>query len=460
MKSKSIIEEALLEAKQIENAVKSNAKEILSSTMKDEIGALVKESINRLKEDEDEDTEDPNEVDETETTEQEVEDDETDTDVDDETDDEAEDAETEVDLDTDDEVDTPFATDDTEVEDAVDDTEELEDESDDFTEPSFETDDDTIDMTGASDDEVLKVFKAMGDEDGIVAVKDGDNINFKDENAGSEYQIKLDSDDEMEESILDNEDGNMFEIEMDEDESLEEGKSGKFILPKNKIKMNRKSVKEDEAEMDEMMYEIEVDDEEDNIEESKSGKFILPKNKIKMNRKEVKETVRTHAMLRKSPNAKLASAPEKENAKSRFRPAVKESFDLKTGSVIKENRELKSKINEYKEALSFFRTKLSEIALFNSNLAYATKLFTEHSTTKDEKMQILKRFDAVGDSKQSKVLYKTIKEELVGKPVTKETVAEQATKAPDTASSVTLNENKVYVDPQFSRMKEIMDKIS
>jgi len=447
MKSKSIIEEALLEAKQIENAVKSNAKEILSSTMKDEIGALVKESI-RLKEDEDEDTEDPNE------------DDETDTDVDDETDDEAEDAETEVDLDTDDEVDTPFATDD-EVEDTVDDTEELEDESDDFTEPSFETDDDTIDMTGASDDEVLKVFKAMGDEDGIFAVKDGDNINFKDENAGSEYQIKLDSDDEMEESVLDDEDGNMFEIEMDEDESLEEGKSGKIFLPKNKIKMNRKSVKEDEAEMDEMMYEIEVDDdEEDNIEESKSGKFILPKNKIKMNRKEVKETVRTHAMLRKSPNAKLASAPEKENAKSRFRPAVKESVDLKTGSVIKENRELKSKINEYKEALSFFRTKLSEIALFNSNLAYATKLFTEHSTTKDEKMQILKRFDSVGDSKQSKVLYRTIKEELAGKPVTKETVAEQATKSPDTASSTILNENKVYVDPQFSRMKEIMDKIS
>ena len=42
---KSILEEALLEAKQIEEALKSNTKEILATTFKQEIGDLVKESL-------------------------------------------------------------------------------------------------------------------------------------------------------------------------------------------------------------------------------------------------------------------------------------------------------------------------------------------------------------------------------------------------------------------------------
>ncbi len=44
--SKSILEKALLEAEQLEETMKSNAKEILSSTMKEEIHELVKESLN------------------------------------------------------------------------------------------------------------------------------------------------------------------------------------------------------------------------------------------------------------------------------------------------------------------------------------------------------------------------------------------------------------------------------
>ncbi len=43
--SESILEKALLEAEQLEETMKSNAKEILSSTMKEEIHELVKESL-------------------------------------------------------------------------------------------------------------------------------------------------------------------------------------------------------------------------------------------------------------------------------------------------------------------------------------------------------------------------------------------------------------------------------
>ena len=44
-KKKSIIEESLLEFKTIEDALKANTKEILASTMKEEIEKVVRESL-------------------------------------------------------------------------------------------------------------------------------------------------------------------------------------------------------------------------------------------------------------------------------------------------------------------------------------------------------------------------------------------------------------------------------
>jgi len=45
MSEKSILEQALLQVQTLEEAVKANAKGILASTMKQEIGDLLKESM-------------------------------------------------------------------------------------------------------------------------------------------------------------------------------------------------------------------------------------------------------------------------------------------------------------------------------------------------------------------------------------------------------------------------------
>ena len=85
---------------------------------------------------------------------------------------------------------------------------------------------------------------------------------------------------------------------------------------------------------------------------------------------------------------------------------------LRVESVGNEINILREKNEEYKKALNVFRNKLNEVAVFNSNLAYATRLFTEHSTSKQEKINILRRFDNVESIKESKNLYKQIKDEL------------------------------------------------
>ena len=126
-----------------------------------------------------------------------------------------------------------------------------------------------------------------------------------------------------------------------------------------------------------------------------------------------------------------------------------------------EVRMLREKNEEYRKALNVFREKLNEVAIFNSNLAYATRLFTEHSTTKKEKINILRRFDNVESLKESKNLYKSIKDEL-GKVETKsinESVGTKINKTVSTGSSTTLIESKTYENPQFLRMKDLMGKL-
>jgi hypothetical protein len=163
---------------------------------------------------------------------------------------------------------------------------------------------------------------------------------------------------------------------------------------------------------------------------------------------ETKEASRT---LGSGSNFRRGGLP-KPRAHSSFNTAINEELEL-----------MKEKNNEYKKALDVFRTKLNEVAIFNSNLAYATRLFTEHSTTKQEKINILRRFDNVDTLKESKNLYRTIKSEL-GSGSTHETklnesVDRKISRTVESGSSVNLIESKTYENPQFLRMKDLMTKL-
>ena len=93
--------------------------------------------------------------------------------------------------------------------------EEIDSDTDDFggdTEDDTDSDD-VMDMTGASDAEVIKVFRAMKPEDGIVVKKDGNKVEFQ---AGDDdYIIKLDENEESSDETL-------YEIDLDEELGLED----------------------------------------------------------------------------------------------------------------------------------------------------------------------------------------------------------------------------------------------
>ena len=170
---------------------------------------------------------------------------------------------------------------------------------------------------------------------------------------------------------------------------------------------------------------------------------------------ETKEASRT---LGNGSNFRKGGLP-KPRAHSKANTAIKkESVDARELQILREKNE------EYRNALNVFRDKLNEVAVFNSNLAYATRLFTEHSTTKQEKINILKRFDSVETLKESKNLYRSIKDELsdtVSKDSNTITESFERTveKTPTSGSAVNLIESKTYENPQFLRMKDLMSKI-
>jgi hypothetical protein len=478
-KEKSIVEEAIIQMKNLEEAVAENAKGILASTMKEEIKELVKESLSE--QEEEEEVEDEENVD-------------------------MEDSELGAgDIATMDMGDTEG-----------DDMEDEEDEEGDEEEEDMEDEEDAIDLTNKSDEEVLRVFKLMGPDDNIVVTKDeSGNINIKDED--KEYMIVGEGVEEMDEEEMDEEFSDedvegyvedIFSDELDEENIYE-------------LEMDEMSHNEfaDDSELEEdetIMYEIDFDSEEEEEEEEffeedeslmeskkkmamkskgrvgkgpkfsykaeKGGFKTVKKNadktmgtgsakkgfsydkkgenldgefKIKPKKVETKEAARTNSYVT-SGKVGLRKGSDRNESRKQVR---NEDFSNQELSLLREKNE------EYRKALNVFRNKLNEVAVFNSNLAYATRLFTEHSTSKQEKINILRRFDGVETIKESKNLYQSIKDELSttttskGKSNVNESIERVIEKSQSTGSATNLIESKTYENPQFLRMKDLMAKI-
>jgi hypothetical protein len=543
--NKDVVQEALIRMKQVEDVIAENAKGILASTMKEEINQLVKESLSEQDEDEVE----------------------LDVDMDDDT----EEVGMDMDIDNEDEVEMNMDLD--------------------MTDMDSES---PIDLTNASDEEILKVFKAMGEEDGIIVKKDGEDIHLTDNNSDNEYLVKLGESmeeemDEQEEEMDEQEEemdesshwgGNKGDISKSRKDYMEEDEDVDAVIEKlfSSDSDNNEEMDFDVEDDEEVMYEIEFDEQDDDDMEDvemDSEEMEMDEEEMEMDEEEMdmdeqnwEESLDEAYSHKKAPGVK-GSGPKfsyDKSAKGGFKEDKKEGpksigtgkakFDYKKGAnmegkskVVKaetkegkfggnkgddsrskrdyeqkfggnkgdkskthsgkdyektETKEaartygmgskegrglrkgitnnrnyvygkngvkveslesevsmLREKNEEYRKALNVFREKLNEVAIFNSNLAYATRLFTEHSTTKKEKINILRRFDGVETLKESKNLYKSIKDELgqVDSKSINESVGNKINNTVSTGSSTTLIESKTYENPQFLRMKDLMTKI-
>jgi hypothetical protein len=408
---KSILEEALLDINHIHNALNANTKEILRSVAKEEINSVVKESLEEEAYEE-EDMEEPIDA------------------IGEPSDDESG------------------------IEDGgLDDVDDVDGMDDEFGMDDMESSEE-LDMTDATDDEVIAIYKKMSGNDEIEIVGDELRLNITEP---GEYVVKLNGaenmggeEDELELEPADDMLGGEDEEDMDIEDADEEGDEEDYDY---EIEMDDEEGMDDEEDMEDMEDEEGMNDEEDmedeEGEEEEEIEESLGYTRGQAGRQGARKNGAAHL-----PKPKAESVNEAIAARKLVSETAK-----KYNALLTEATKLKGENNEFRAALKEFRTKLVETVVFNSNLTYVTKLFMEHSTTKSEKDSILKRFDEVSNLKESKKLYKSIANELeVRKPIS-EAVENKIIKEATSGVSRQIVENTAYVDPSTKRIMDLINRV-
>ena len=220
-------------------------------------------------------------------------------------------------------------------------------------------------------------------------------------------------------------------------------------------------------ELDETMdpvYEIEITEtvEEEPIQETKvEDESTTTHNDAEKHEKNVEED--TH--MRDVEHMKHREQELHESliaTRKKLQTLVAENKN-KTEELEKVNQlveEFKGAENEYKSAIKNLKGQLQEVALFTSNLTYAVKLMTENSTTRDEKLDILKRFDSAKTLTESREIFNSMENLFnTSKKNVEKTIEETVLKGTKTSGASNLNETTAYQNPQISRMLDIIGKI-
>lgn len=351
---------------------------------------------------------------------------------------------------------------------------------------NYKVGDNKYDFSNAKDDEIVKVYKLLKDDDQVNVIQDKDNIQIKDNETGAEYIIqKNDNGEETpeeepeENSENDMEDNNdnmnesrLFEIVLEDKEGYTDNYQDKDVMTGNNVnepsksgrdwdkgvphtaekpwsKVNKKAAPFNKEASTVTEEEEEIKDEsseEPTMEEATNVGGFVQQN----------STVMSHipnSKGRNARNARVAGVKTKGTSTPRYNgeaeAATNEAILKKANKILKENQELK-------DALGKFKSILSEAAVTNLNLGGIIKLMTENATSTDEKKEIVRRFGAEAHTiDESKNLYTVISNELKNKPKPTITEAEQIS----AEGSKRINESKIYQDEDIISSLDLMHRM-
>ena len=308
-------------------------------------------------------------------------------------------------------------------------------------EESEEDSEEVIDLTDESDEDVIKHFELMNPADEIEIIQTpegGVQININPEEGAEE---------ESEEALETSEEEPTNDTVMFEPEELEESNE---VSEEPEVNMEEEKIEEEEP-----VHEIEISEEdiaslaeinsnEEVVAEEEVAEEEIEEENIMVDTKE-KELRESLVIMRK----KYQEVVSENNKKTEELVGFKNLTE-----------EFKGSEAEYKSAIKNLKSQLQEVALFSSNLTYAIKLITENSTTKDEKLEILNRFDNAENLNESREIFNSMQMQFgSNKIAAKQMVEEKIMETPKSSGSSKLNESTAYQDPQLSRILDIIGKI-
>ena len=423
MNKTSILAETLAEIQEIKEGLEKNANHILKSTLKEDLEAIVRKGLNESEEDETLDQ--TNEM------------------VGDDlpTDGDGEEAGSEEMTTGDDEMgaDDTFSADDS-------------DSETDMTEPEV------IDLTDKTDDEVIKHFNLMTPADEIEFIQTPEG--------GVQININPSSEDEEPGMELMGTEEPMGDETGDEptEEPGEEAGEEPTEEPGDEEGEGEDDNEKIAEEAGEPVYEIEIAEADDDMEEATTH-MDSEKHMKNMDEEETVDEIKHihNKALKHVQNVKTEELQESlvttrkkiQGLMAENKQKAKELQDMT--SLVKE---FKTKEVEYKSAIKNLKGNLQEVALFTSNLSYIVKLLSENTTTKDEKLDIIKRFDKANNLSESREIYNSLNSLLnESKKSADKVIEEQVLKTQKTSGASKINESTAYKNPQLERMLDMINKM-
>ena len=363
----------------------------------------------------------------------------------------------------------------------------------------YKVSDDEYDFSDAEDEEIVKVYKLLKNDDEVVVKKNDGKVNIKDNETGAEYIVELgDDDDVIEDNVLDDTEGDDFENE-EENEFENMSESRIFEIALNEYDSNvgytdnyqKKDVmtnpgmsepgknvndwdagvphgtekpwsgypgKKNKADKPFNAGKGKTVEEEDNIEECgdngtmEESVHTVTQNGPQRRSTTISQAPTTSRSKKVGRNLRTAEKPGQVDGHGTGAAAyqgVDESIRSKANQILKENRELKS-------ALKQFKSVLQEAAVTNVNLGQIIKLITENSTSYDEKKEIIKRFGKEAKTVEaSKNLYESISNEL--KKKNKMNINEEMSFTAN--SSHNINEAQIYQSKDLLDSLDLMHRL-
>jgi hypothetical protein len=284
----------------------------------------------------------------------------------------------------------------------------------------------------------IETGETLEDEDEEIEIED-------DEEDGEDEEIEIEDDEDYEEDeedeeieIEDDEDyeeDEEIEIEDDEDEDYSMGDEESF--GDDEHMMSTTNFEDDEevtdmtnASLEEVMDFIENSEDEVVVKIVKKPTYsVSVENMSDDTEIEVNEDMLAEVISQELEEVEQMNVygQGEDFSKESGQFAVKDKTgNIKTLKVQAENRKLKKQLAQLKEetrklklnetksvaALKSMMEQSKKLALVNSNLAYVSRLFTEHVTTKQEKVEILKAFDSAKTITESQKRFKILNESL------------------------------------------------
>ena len=354
----------------------------------------------------------------------------------------------------------------------------------------YKVSDDEYDFTNAEDEEIVKVYKLMKNDDQILVHKDDNgNVNIQDNETGAEYLINLGDNDEAtgvaatepndDEVITDDSAEDDFENNMDDmNESTErmfelvleyDSNVGYTDNYQKKDVMTNPGMSEPGKNVNDWDAGVPKGDSKpwsgypskknkaDKPFNAGKGKQLEEEEKLEESAAECGGRMGAHGRMMgtKSHNpikAKKNSPMNQHHVSTAGEydgNPTNESFIKRANAVLEENKELKSTLTDLME-------QLKKVSVTNHNLAQIIKLVSENTTSKDEKKEIINRFKNEGKTiEASQALYESISREL--QKTNKMNITEE--KSLTVEGSQKINETPIYKSQDLLDSLDLMHRM-